>query len=357
MFVQIIYFRREAHKINYMNMNKCIACNTEKLHKQGDIDGYKEGKRYQIYVCEDCDTSWSFPHTSGGEVYDLIYKHRADVPGYMRYEIYAGEILSRNNPAKYLSNKEDMYYGLFTAIRNNSFKGASVLDVGCGLGYVTYALNEAGYKAIGLDISNEAIHRAKERYGSNFLCEDFFNLTSDQKTYDVICMLELIEHVENPTMFIKHAMSLLNKNGFLIITTPNKSFYPKGSLWETDAPPVHITWFSEDGVSKIIGRLGLTVSFSSFYWYNLIHGNIYSDLSINCTPRTSIFSERGEPLYLRYQKSRIRIVTEKLCLYILLKTFSNFINKLFQIIKLVLKPRAYTGGKSNIICAIISKAP
>ena len=32
-----------------------------------------------------------------------------------------------------------------------------VLDVGCGLGYLTYALNEAGYQATGIDVSSQAI--------------------------------------------------------------------------------------------------------------------------------------------------------------------------------------------------------
>lgn len=208
-------------------MQKCIACNSEHTHKKGSVKGYVEGPSFDIYLCEKCDTSFSDPHVSGGEVYDLIYKHRDDAPGYMRYEEYAREILHTSNPATYLSRKEEMYYGLFKSVRTHIKKGASVLDVGCGLGYATYALNVLGYKATGLDISREAITKAKERYGDFFQCEDFFKLTKDQKTYDVICMLELIEHVEDPSMFILHAMELLNEGGILILTTPNKIFTPK----------------------------------------------------------------------------------------------------------------------------------
>ncbi len=42
-------------------------------------------------------------------------------------------------------------------------KEAQVLDVGCGDGYGTYKLSRAGYKAVGVDISEVMIQKGKER--------------------------------------------------------------------------------------------------------------------------------------------------------------------------------------------------
>ncbi len=338
-----------------MNKNRCVACNSGNFNKQGEVEGYVQGGKFDIFLCADCGTSWSNPHISGDGVYELIYKHRDDAPGYMRYGIYAREVLIKSNPEKYLSNKEEMYYGLFKSLREYSSPEASVLDVGCGLGYVTYALNKAGYNAQGLDISEEAISQAKERYGNSFICEDFFNLDHNDKTYDAICMLELIEHVAEPSRYINHAMNLLKKGGVLIVTTPNKSFYPKGSLWETDAPPVHITWFSEGGILKIFKGLGFEVVLMSFRSYNLFNGDVYSRTILNKSQRTPIFSKEGKPLYSRYKKSNLRIKAERFHMYGILKTLSNFTNKIVQIMKLAVYPSAYTGIKSNITCAVILK--
>ena len=42
-------------------------------------------------------------------------------------------------------------------------KEALVLDVGCGDGYGTYKLSRAGYKAVGVDLSEVMIQKGKER--------------------------------------------------------------------------------------------------------------------------------------------------------------------------------------------------
>ncbi len=42
-------------------------------------------------------------------------------------------------------------------------KEAQVLDVGCGDGYGTYKLSSAGYKAVGVDLSEVMIQKGKER--------------------------------------------------------------------------------------------------------------------------------------------------------------------------------------------------
>ena len=42
-------------------------------------------------------------------------------------------------------------------------KEAKVLDVGCGDGYGTYKLSRAGYKAVGVDLSEVMIQKGKER--------------------------------------------------------------------------------------------------------------------------------------------------------------------------------------------------
>ncbi|MFA6608782.1 MAG: methyltransferase domain-containing protein [Candidatus Paceibacterota bacterium] len=342
--------------INSSVTQRCIACDSEKNYKQGIQTGYVEGLSYDIYVCDECCTSWASPHSSQDSVYNLIYKNRKDAPGYMRYYIYSQEILSKKNPFKYLARQEEMYYGLYKALRGKHPSSSRVLDVGCGLGYVTYALKKANYNVTGLDISSNAIEEAKKMYGDYFVCEDFFQHNPKEGKYDVICMLELIEHVEDPAYYINHAMSLLSPNGILILTTPNKSFYPKGSLWETDAPPVHITWFGELGISKLCSNLGLKSLFISFTIYNILFGTVRKSFSQIVQERTPIFSINGEPLYSRYKKSKLRMITEKYYVYGILKLASKITKKITDIVKLPFSFSSYTGSKSNIICVIISKS-
>jgi SAM-dependent methyltransferase len=113
------------------------------------------------------------------------------------------------------------------------------------LGYLTYALSKAGFDATGLDLSDGAIAQAKRRFGDRFVSGDVFEWAKARRgTYDLVMMLELIEHVEDPAKWIEAGRALLKPGGKLLFSTPNRDFYPRGTVWETEAPPVHLWWFS-----------------------------------------------------------------------------------------------------------------
>ena len=46
------------------------------------------------------------------------------------------------------------------------------------------------------------------------------------KTFDTVIAGELIEHIENPSLFLKECRRIMKNNGTLLITTPNPYFLP-----------------------------------------------------------------------------------------------------------------------------------
>jgi len=336
-------------------MENCIACGNSHILNEGKIEGYIKNSFYNIFLCLDCDTKWVSPHVEDFTVYNLIYSKK-DTPGYMRYNDYSEEIIHSINPLRFLKAKEEMYYGVIKSIDKEVKNGGTVLDVGCGLGYMTYALVKGGYKATGLDISDNAVKEASKRYGNYFLCKDFFSFNGTEGGYDAICMLELIEHVSDPKKYIEHAITLLNPKGILILTTPNRSWYPHGSLWETDLPPVHLTWFSEKGIELLVKKLNFSLYFFSFSFYNIFYGTVRKPLIVSNFARESFFTENGTPLYPRYTKSRIRLITEKIYIYKLLKTFQLLIYKCGEFLEILLSPNSLCLKRTAIICAVIKKS-
>jgi SAM-dependent methyltransferase len=216
------------------------------------------------------------------------------------------------------------------------------------LGYVSYSLNKAGYKVTGLDVSENAVASAKKMYGDFFICEDFFKHKPKQ-LYDVICMLELIEHVDDPGAYIAHVRTILKPNGRLILTTPNRSWFSKADVWNTDLPPVHLTWFSEQGVQEFLSSNGFVPKLFDYKWYNFCYGSLLKPAPVRGV-RQPVFSENGELLTVPYEKSNIRKVTEKLHIYILLKKTEGMIKKIFEIFKIVINPTRISLRKSNTIC-------
>ncbi len=101
-------------------------------------------------------------------------------------------------------------------------KEIKVLDVGCGSGLlITLPLGELGYNILGIDIDDSSINFANNNnIFSNVSFKKSFVEDISEK-YDIILACEILEHLENPLLFLESLKSKLNENGIIIITTPN----------------------------------------------------------------------------------------------------------------------------------------
>lgn len=114
-------------------------------------------------------------------------------------------------------------------------KGKNVLDIACGSGYGTYELVNAGAKRIvGVDISEESITYARNRYRHNkieYISGDARKIPLEDNQFDVIVSFETIEHFKEHDKFLKEIIRVSKKNSILIISTPNSKVYEKGNMF------------------------------------------------------------------------------------------------------------------------------
>jgi len=249
----------------------CSICGNSAFLMHSGHPGYKEPDVYDIYHCSICDTSFADPLAVDSRIYEDIYNNMEQVPGYARYAKYASNVLLHKEPLDYLAESEDMYWAVAKYLKERHLKTerCKILEIGSGLGYLTYSLAKKGFDVTGLDISQTAVNKAKERYGDYFLCGDLRDLHKEtEMKYDVIIMTELIEHVTDVIELFEAADALLLKSGKIIITTPNKSAYSIKALWDNDLPPVHLWWFSETSIRFIASHLGYSVKFTDFTEFN-----------------------------------------------------------------------------------------
>jgi len=278
-------------------MTICTLCGGSTNRVIESLPGYQVGKTFQINYCLDCDTSVAVPLEVDENLYNFIYLNAQHIPGYDRYYRYADDVLLVKDPLKFLAESEDTYWSISHFIKKvNKQPNPKILEVGCGLGYLTYALVHEGYDATGIDISEQAVTEASRRYGNNYERVDIYELVRSQhKTYDIVIMTEVIEHIPDPKGFILTLKSLLSENGSLLITTPSKDVDDnKSQYWNTELPPVHLWWFSEKSFIQLSKAIHMNVAFIDY--------NLYLKKQINYPVakmawRTQTLGDNGKVLF------------------------------------------------------------
>lgn len=290
-----------------MNRSQCPICHEPQAVEQGAIEGYKQSTFFKVFACQNCGVSYVDPMQSESLLYEHIYQNVQRVPGYARYFELAQEVLNARDPLQHIKHKEDCYFGVIDYLEKNVVdRKELILEVGCGQGYLTYALNRAGFHAVGLDISREVVALAKDKFGDHYHCGTLAEFVENQvvKPKYVICT-ELIEHLEDPARFISDILSLIGSDGRLIVTTPNKTERDL-SIWDTESPPVHLWWFSRDSLRAMAKGANAHVAFvdvSDFYRHKQVERHFSTSAAYHRKP---IFDESYRLIAPVKQRSAFR---------------------------------------------------
>ena len=120
-------------------------------------------------------------------------------------------------------------------------------------------INELTQQLIGVDIDAEGVAALNEQ-GYKVVCADVQKMDLAQ-TFDTIIAGELIEHLENPGMFLRNMVQHLKPRGTLIISTPNPFYAKQGwKIWRYNRPSVHedhTCWFDPLTLAQLMQRVGL----------------------------------------------------------------------------------------------------
>jgi 2-polyprenyl-6-hydroxyphenyl methylase/3-demethylubiquinone-9 3-methyltransferase len=125
---------------------------------------------------------------------------------------------------------------------------AAVLDIGCGGGFLSNYLASLGHEVTGLDASNDALAVARSHDHTKLVRYergDALHLPFADASFDVVCAMDFLEHVENPERAIAEAARVLKPSGLFFFHTFNRSVLSwliviKGVEWFVRNTPPHM---------------------------------------------------------------------------------------------------------------------
>lgn len=126
---------------------------------------------------------------------------------------------------------------------------SSILDVGCGNGRLLHGMQYIVPSAylFGIDFSDVGIERMKKEYGIPGSTMDVYELYKLNRTFDMVIVNDVLEHVKDEERFLKGCVDVLSDDGFLYLGIPNDILGPEDTA-------EHLRKYTEESVRELLGK-------------------------------------------------------------------------------------------------------
>ena len=243
---KVVYFALKDAELacekDYPKPKKCPLCGYE-----GNFSLFEVINQHRIFECPSCNLQFTYPLKAMD--YDKAYKKEVE-------DLLSISSMDYNWAKTVLPEEEEIKrwekvprFNVLLPILSVIPKG-KLFDVGCSSGNFLLLARKRGFEVYGMGASEEAVKIARENFGLNVVkALSFDELPEEFKgPYKIITAFEVLEHVDNPCKFLNDIYSMLENEGFLLLSCP--PFYKFENLvlgyrkykwWFHDYPPHHLT--------------------------------------------------------------------------------------------------------------------
>lgn len=147
----------------------------------------------------------------------------------------------------------------------------TLLDVGCGEGWLLNEFYQHGWVVEGIDFGKYAIEKYHPHLLDFFEQGNIYKLMEEKiqssKVADVIFLGHVIEHVVDPVNLLKNVKRMMHKDSVLVMVAPNdfsllhKYLFEKGYITKKFwlRFPDHLSYFNKESMSNVLQDLGFRI--------------------------------------------------------------------------------------------------
>jgi 2-polyprenyl-3-methyl-5-hydroxy-6-metoxy-1,4-benzoquinol methylase len=283
---------------------QCYVCHSTRIHSIDDYKGFTH------LVCDCCHLVQLHPKhlISNALLYTDSYfsgQQFRETGGKVGYAE------SYNVPSKSHRTKQYGHYAREIVRCVPSGHGGTVkaLDFGCGYGGFLKILQERmrdGIEVHGIDMDPEVCTKASlQLNGARIYCVDLKSVMDvvPQNYFDVITMLDTIEHLDDPRLYLQRLTECSNANSVLLVSTPNIDSLNARLYrdhWILHVPPLHTYYFGPHSISILLQQTGWKVV------------DFYTERTIFHNERHGLETWRGKTVRLLLQNRFWDVLTNRL---------------------------------------------
>ena len=247
----------------------CPICNNPSQYEFSSRDlMFNHFKRYDYQCCTKCDFVFQHPLPTSEKIasfYPSDYEVYEEQSRIKKVSALRKSFLKKYYGYLHLKTLSitDLLSGIAHLFHKNYeipfVQNGILLDVGCGNGRYLDGMKKLGWQVKGVEFNESAINVCKL---SNLDVHhgDIFSANFKDNTFDIINVSHVVEHVPHSKEFFAELSRVLNKNGTLIIKTPNSNALGRALFntnWYANDVPRHLYLFSEKNLSLLAQTHGL----------------------------------------------------------------------------------------------------
>ena len=205
--------------------------------------------QFPLFRCKDCGLEGLSPQPDDETLVE-IYSDR--------YFLGSQDSSSRHLMDKMKASTAKLYLDLIKEQIDTD--APRLIEIGCGGGDFLVVAKASGFSVAGLEISSSAVKSANEKLGEQVVIEtDLSDVDIDLLgTFDCCVLLDVLEHVRDPVIFLKRIRQLLTENSICFIVTPSLDSWSArllGRHW-MEYKPEHLFYFNKKNIQNLLADTG-----------------------------------------------------------------------------------------------------
>jgi 2-polyprenyl-3-methyl-5-hydroxy-6-metoxy-1,4-benzoquinol methylase len=227
-------------------MINCILCN-------GILEKYSETSNLDLPVnfCKNCNL-----YINGDSKEQVIEKVS---------NLYKGEYWNERNSETSINSeftdvdsqgKRRNWVSQFLYTKEH-ITGKNLLEIGVGAGQSILWFEEEGFDVRGIEPDGRNVFMINDKLKKGKVIESSVEIFSTDEVFDVIWMSHVLEHLIEPTKFLKRIKNNLKNDGILFIEVPNCEYEPM--LQSSIQKNPHLFHFTKKALSKLVENIGYKI--------------------------------------------------------------------------------------------------